>query len=266
MNYEHLCIESCEVVQEVAEFIRDEWSKLSWNDVETKGIHNFVTYIDKKSEAMLVDKLSKLLPGSVFYTEEETVEREEGHLKWFIDPLDGTTNYIHRLSPVAISVALYDENQPLLAIIYEIRLQECFYTWHKAKGSFLNNRSISVSFRNHLKDSLIATGFPYYDYSRLKGMHDSLDYFFKNSHGVRRLGSAATDLAYVACGRFEAFYEYGLQPWDVAAGAFIVQNAGGRVSDFSGNHNYIFGKEIVATNELVYSEFLTCIQQFFVKK
>ncbi|MCX7862297.1 MAG: inositol monophosphatase [Bacteroidales bacterium] len=265
MNAEKLCLKSCEIIEQVAEFIIHEWNVFSWQDVETKGLHNFVTYIDKKSEEQLVNKLSNLLPNSTFLTEEETIEQQKSTTTWIIDPLDGTTNYIHRLPPVAISVALYEENMPKLGIIYEISQKECFYTWGDGKA-FLNNKQIFVSSRNAIKDGLIATGFPYYDYSRLLGMHQSLEYFFKHSHGVRRLGSAATDLAYVACGRFEAFYEYGLNPWDVAAGAFLVQQAGGNVSDFKGGNDFLYGKEIIATNALVYDEFLKLIQKFFCNR
>lgn len=262
MNYESLCIHACKIVENSAEFITNEWNKLQQSNVEIKGEHNFVTYVDKQSEQQLVEGLSKLLPQSTFLTEEMTVEQQQGEFLWIIDPLDGTTNYIHKLSPVAISVALYQNNEPVLGIIYEIGLKECFYTW-KGGYAYLNNRIIRVSEASKINDCLIATGFPYYDYGRIKGMLDSLEYFFKHSHGVRRLGSAATDLAYVACGRVDAFYEYSLHPWDVAAGAFIVQQAGGKVSDFSGGNNYLHGKEIIATNNIIYNKFLFLIKNFF---
>ncbi len=262
INYENICTNSCNIVEKTAEFILSEWTKITWNDVQEKGDHNFVTYIDKNSEEILVEGLKSIIPNSTFITEEETIEHKTSEYTWIIDPLDGTTNYIHRLSPVAISVALYHNNEPVVGIIYEISLKECFYTWKNAPA-YLNNKTIKVSQKKSIKESLIATGFPYYDYSKIAGMLNSLEYFFKNSHGVRRLGSAATDLAYVACGRFEAFYEYGLNPWDVAAGAFLVQQAGGIVSDFKGNNNYIFGKEIIATNNFVYNEFLNTINNLF---
>ena len=261
-NIEQICIKACKIIEETAEFILNEWNKLDQKDVEEKGTHNFVTYIDKKSEQMLAEQLKQILPESTFITEEKTIENIEGELTWIIDPLDGTTNYIHKLSPVAISVALYHINEPLIGIIYEISHKECFYTWKDA-NAYLNNKTISVSTRTKVKDSLIATGFPYYDYSRVNGMLKSLEYFFKHSHGVRRLGSAATDLAYVACGRFDAFYEYGLNPWDVAAGAFLVKQAGGIVSDYKGTNNFLFGREIIACNSSIYNEFLNIIKMLF---
>lgn len=262
MNYEQICLKACEIVKQTGDFIIGEWSQLQQKNIEVKGMHNFVTYVDKQSEIRLVEQLQKILPGSSFITEEETIPQNQGEYTWIIDPLDGTTNYIHHVSPVAISVALYHNQEPAVGIIYEIGLKECFYTCKGGKA-FLNNTIISVSQTNSLKDSLIATGFPYYDYSKINNMLQTLDYFFKNSHGVRRLGSAATDLAYVACGRFDAFYEYSLHAWDVAAGAFLVQQAGGKVSDFKGENHYLFGKEIMASNSLLFNEFFNLISKSF---
>ncbi len=150
----------------------------------------------------------------------------------------------------------------ILGVIYEINLDECFYAWEGSKA-FLNGKEIHVSKAASLADSLIATGFPYYDYSKMENYMKLFNYFMKHTHGLRRLGSAATDLAYVACGRFDGFYEYSLQPWDVAAGAFIVKQAGGKVKDFNGNNNYIFGKEIVAGNGECFDEFLNTVKEHF---
>lgn len=262
MNYESLCLKSCEIIENTANFIIGEWQKLKNENVEVKGIHNFVTYVDKQSEQQLVEHLSKILPASTFITEEETIKPKQSEFTWIIDPLDGTTNYIHHLSPVAISVALYHNQNPVVGIVYEIGLRECFYTWQGGKA-YMNNKEIHVSSAPTIKDSLVATGFPYYDYSRIQNMLHALDYLFKNSHGVRRLGSAATDLAYVANGRVDAFYEYSLHPWDVAAGAYLVQQAGGKVSDFKGGHHYLYGKEIIASNNFVYQDFLEMIKSTF---
>ncbi len=264
-NYESLCTQTCEIVEKTAAFIIHEWEKLQQDDVKTKGVHNFVTYVDKQSEQRLVEGLNKLLPNAVFITEEKTVAQQKGEYTWIIDPLDGTTNYIHHLSPVAISVALYYQQEAVMGIIYEISRKECFYSWKEGKA-MMNNKEIHVSPASAITDSLIATGFPYYDYSKINNMLQSLDYLFKNSHGVRRLGSAATDLAYVANGRFDAFYEYSLNAWDVAAGAFLVQQAGGKVADFNGKNNYLFGKEIIACNSSMYSEFFSLINNIFIKK
>ena len=136
-----------------------------------------------------------------------------------------------------------DGDETVLGVVHELNLNECFYAW-KNGPAYLDGQEIHVSKASKLKDSLIATGFPYYDFDKMKAYMNTLEYFMQNSHGARRIGSAAVDLAYVACGRFEAFYEYSLQPWDVAGGAFILQRAGGKVCDFKGGANYLFGNNV----------------------
>jgi myo-inositol-1(or 4)-monophosphatase len=184
-------------------------------------------------------------------------------LTWIIDPLDGTTNFIHGVPVYSISIALMEGPELILGVIYEINLKECFYTW-KGSPSYLNGLEINVSVTDKVRDSLFATGFPYYDYGRLDPYLHFFRYLMENSHGLRRLGSAAADLAYVACGRFDGFYEYGLSPWDVAAGALIVKNAGGAVSDFNGKDDFIFGKEIIATNGSVFDDFFEAFTKNFI--
>ncbi len=149
-----------------------------------------------------------------------------------------------------------------MGLIYEINREECFYSW-KGADAFLNGKKITVSSKDKLDNSLLATGFPYYDYSLLDPYLKLFKEMMKSTRGVRRLGSAAVDLAYVAAGRFEVFYEYGLNPWDVAAGAFLVQQAGGKLCDFKGGNNYIFGKQIVASNGKTHDEFMQKIHSFF---
>ncbi|OPZ97280.1 MAG: Inositol-1-monophosphatase [Bacteroidetes bacterium ADurb.Bin408] len=153
----------------------------------------------------------------------------------------------------------------VLGVVYEINLGECFYAWEGGKA-MLNGREINVTQASRLKDSLFATGFPYYDYQYLDEYMDFFKFLMLESRGVRRLGSAAVDLAYVACGRFEGFYEYSLNPWDVAAGAFIVQQAGGKVCDFNGKNDYIFGAEIIAANPYIIDTILVNLQKYFLKK
>jgi myo-inositol-1(or 4)-monophosphatase len=172
-----------------------------------------------------------------------------------VDPLDGTTNFIHGVPLYCVSIGLMHHGSTILGCIYEPNLDECFYTWEGAP-SFMNNRVIRVSQTTTVTDSLIATGFPYYDYDRLEDYLAVFRHLLRNSRGLRRLGSAAADLAYTACGRYDGFFEYGLSPWDVNAGGLIVKNAGGVVTDFQGKDNYIFGKQIIATNSLIYMEFL----------
>jgi len=250
-----------ELVRTTGDFIAKERKRFSSEKVESKGKHNFVTYVDKGAEEMLVNGLSKILPGSGFIAEEGTSSKRGEVFNWVIDPLDGTTNFIHGAPPYSVSVALMKNDEVVIGIVLEVASGDMFYSVGEGKA-FLNGKIIHVSEAMKVADSLIATGFPYSDFGRIKPFMQSLEYFFLNSHGVRRLGSAAMDLAYVACGRYDAFYEYNLNPWDVAAGAFLVQQAGGCVGDFSGKNNYIFGHEIIASGKNVYPEFQQKIGEF----
>lgn len=262
VNLQTLCQDVCLLSRQVGGFIRNERKQFSFERVETKGKNDFVSYVDKESEKRIVNGLTELLPGSGFIAEEGTSTVKGEVYNWIIDPLDGTTNFIHGIPCFAISIALMRNEKLVMGVIYEINLDECFYAWEGSKA-YMNGSEISVSKASTLSGSLIATGFPYYDYSRMDQYMEVFRHFMKNTHGLRRLGSAATDLAYVACGRFEGFYEYSLQPWDVAAGAFLVQQAGGKVTDFSGENNFIFGKEIVAANNGCFDEFLDTIKLYF---
>jgi len=264
MNLEILCNKTIQLVTEVGKYIRVNIDPNKNHEFELKGKNDFVTEIDKNSEKQLTSGLSKIFPIAGFIAEEKTKTVIHETYNWVIDPIDGTTNFIHGLYPHAISVALLEDNKPILGVVYEIGRNECFYTW-KGAASYCNGNQIHVSQNKSITKSLIATGFPYYDYERLEPFLKTLEFFMKNSQGIRRLGSAATDLAYVACGRFDAFYEYSLKPWDVAAGILIVENAGGKTSDFSGTDTHIFNAEIIAANSYVYKEFLDVISETMSK-
>jgi myo-inositol-1(or 4)-monophosphatase len=261
MDYQALSRAVIEIASETGGYIYGKISSVSMNEVEIKGLHNFVTEVDKAAEAMIIEKLQNLVKDAGFIAEEGTRETRGERYNWIIDPLDGTTNFIHGAPPVAVSIALTENNIPVIGVIYEIWLKEAFYAW-KGSPAFLNGKEIKVSETPTVKEALIATGFPYQNFDRVQGFMNTIDYFFTNTHGVRRLGSAATDLAYVACGRYDGFYEYNLSPWDVAAGALIVTQAGGRVTDFSGGGNYLFGREIVAANNNIHNAFLTDVARF----
>lgn len=262
MNLETLCAQVCELTKQVGDFIRIERKIFSASSIEHKGHNDLVSYVDKTAEQKLVDGLKNLIPESGFITEENTSNEKGETYNWIIDPLDGTTNFIHRIPCYCISIALKRENELVLGVVYEINLDECFYAYENG-GAYMNGKKISVSSIGKLKDSLIATGFPYSNYSRMKEYMEVFDYLMYNTHGLRRLGSAAVDLAYVACGRFEGFYEYGLNAWDVAAGAFIVKEARGKISDFAGGKDFIFGREIIASNEKVFDELLGIVKEKF---
>ncbi len=263
MNLEHICQQVREVARETGDYIRQEQTVFSEKDIEAKGTHNYVTRVDTGAEEKIMRSLKKILPRAGFIAEEDTASKREEDLNWIIDPLDGTTNFIHGLPPYAISIALANRNEVLVGVVYETILDECFYAWKGGKA-FLNGNTIRVSAKEKVSDALIATGFPYTDFERLEPFMQSMRYFMKNSHGLRRLGSAATDLAYVACGRFEAFYEYGLNAWDVAAGELIIREAGGKLCDFYKKQDYLYGRTIVASNSRVFEEFSNIIHGIMI--
>lgn len=261
MDLKALCEATTEIAVEAGNYIYSRIKSISPEDVEIKGLNNFVTDVDKSTEAMIIGKLSRLVSDAGFIAEEGTNKQQGKKYNWIIDPLDGTTNFIHGSPPVAVSIALADEGVPVIGVVYEIWMKEAFYAWQHS-AAYLNGSEIRVSDAANIRDSLIAVGFPYHDHNQMMRFMKTLEYFFVNTHGVRRLGSAATDLAYVACGRYDGFYEYNLSPWDVAAGALIVRQAGGTVTDFRGGENYIFGREIVAANAKMHGEFLDCVGRF----
>jgi len=229
--------------------------------IETKGLHDLVSYVDRTSEKRIIAGLQEVLPESGFIAEEGTSTKRGDRFNWVIDPLDGTTNFIQGVPVYAVSIGLLDYDELVLGVVYEVGRDECFYAW-KDGGAYLNGKPIHVSERNSIQDALLATGFPYNDFSKLDEYLGFLKWTMTNARGVRRLGSAATDLAYVACGRFDAFWEYDLKPWDVAAGALIVKEAGGVVTDYKGGNNYLFGREIVASNGLLDELILGKINEF----
>jgi len=262
MNLELLTKQVTNITRGVGGFLKNEIKKVNPDDIETKGLNNFVTYVDKNAEKRIVSELRRLLPEAGFIAEENADLQKKTVYNWIIDPLDGTTNFIHNVPLFSISIALVKNDELLLGVVYEVNLQECFYAWENG-GAYLNGHKINVSACEHLQDSLLATGFPYHDYDRMDEYIELFKELMKSTHGIRRLGSAAVDLAYTACGRFDGFYEYGLNSWDVAAGALIVKEAGGLVSDFSGGKNYIYGSEMIASAPLFNKEFLKIIKRHF---
>jgi len=249
-TYQHLCSLTCEIARSVGKFMAEERKGFDSSMIESKGLHDLVSYVDKESEKRIIEQLSKLLPESGFIAEEGTSSKHGERYNWVIDPLDGTTNYIQGVPIYAVSIGLLDGDELVVGVVYEVGLDECFYAW-KEGGAYMNGEPIRVSERDDIHDALLATGFPYSNFDQLDEYLALLKWTMTNARGVRRLGSAATDLAYVACGRFDSFWEYDLKPWDVAAGALIVKEAGGVVTDFNGGSNYIFGGEIIASNTLL---------------
>ena len=264
MSLEKICLKVIEIAKTAGAFIASERTNFDLEAVEIKGKANFVSYVDKKAEELIVEKLRQVIPGSGFITEEGTAFESGEKFRWVIDPLDGTTNFIHGAPPYAVSIGLLDGDEIVLGVVYEITRNECFYAW-KGSKAMVDGREIHVSEASKTSDALIVTGFPYGNFQNADGFIDSIKFFMGNSHGIRRQGSAATDLSYVAAGRYEAFWEKGLSPWDIAAGMIILRQAGGKVSDFNGDYNCLFKDEIIATNSNYFEEFQSIIAKHYHK-
>ena len=244
---------------EVGRFIYHEALNFDKSKIEYKGGNDLVSYVDKEAEKKLVAGLKLILPSAGFVTEEGTEQMSTTELNWVVDPLDGTTNFLHGLPVYSISIGLMDKNEVVVGVVYEINRGECF-TAYRGGGAFCNAKQIQISTVSTLKESLIATGFPY-------SLLDKGDQYFKlmqelqiSSHGLRRLGSAAVDLCYVAAGRFDAYYEFNLNPWDVSAGILIVEEAGGVVTDFYGEKKALSGKQVLAAGK-IHLQLLTIIKK-----
>jgi myo-inositol-1(or 4)-monophosphatase len=262
MNLEKITSQVVQLCLEDGAYIRQQLELLQAKDIELKEDHNFVTYVDRTSEEMLVKELSRILPGSGFIAEENDYGKSNSELKWIIDPLDGTTNFVHGVPLFAISIALMEGDSVIAGVVHEVNRNESFYSWQGDKA-YLNGKEIRVSSANTLKDSLLVTGFPYVRDHILDNYVDLFKSFLQHTQDLRRLGSAATDLAYVAAGRFEGFYEISLNAWDVAAGSFLVQQAGGKVTDFEGGDDFIFGRSLVSSNGFIHKEMLEVVKEFF---
>ncbi|MDT3400948.1 inositol monophosphatase family protein [Mucilaginibacter terrae] len=251
-----------EVAREAGDFIRQERKNFSADRIEFKGLNDLVSYVDKTAEQKIVSSLKKILPEAGFITEEKTTTIVGERYNWIIDPLDGTTNFIHGLPVFSVSIALQEYGELVAGVVYEVNQDECFYA-SADSPAYLNGQEIKVSPAPTIADSLIATGFPYYDFTKQAQYINLFTELMKGCHGIRRMGSAAVDLVYTACGRFEAFYEYNLNAWDVAAGIVIVKQAGGDVVNFSGGNEVINTRELLATNGKITAEMLEMINKYF---
>jgi myo-inositol-1(or 4)-monophosphatase len=248
--------------KDAGNWIRTERENFSADKVEIKGLNDLVSYVDKGAEQRIVTELTNHFPAN-FIAEENTQWGGTHEYTWIVDPLDGTTNFVHNIPCFAVSIALQWRDEIIMGVVYEVNRDECFHAI-KDYGAYLNFQAIRVSQTRKLSDSLIATGFPIYNFDRVKPYMKALEKCMRSTHGVRRIGSAASDLCYLACGRVDGFFEYNLNPWDVAAGALIVKEAGGQVVDFTGGSNWLFGKEICASNGFIHPEFHGLVRESFV--
>ena len=241
-----------EAAQAAGEIVRESWQKPKV--VEYKGPIDLVTSVDRESERTIVDAVRRHFPAHSILAEEATdVQGAQDDYRWIIDPLDGTTNFAHGYPQFSVSIAVEHRGQAILGLVYDPLRRECFKAI-LGQGATLDDRPIRASGANELDKSLLATGFPY-DHREFADFYLSyFKAFMTRCQGIRRGGSAALDLCYVACGRLDGFWEMKLKPWDTAAGALIVSEAGGKLSDFSGKPFSIWGQETLATNHLVHDE------------
>ncbi|HDP93949.1 MAG TPA: inositol monophosphatase [Candidatus Aminicenantes bacterium] len=224
-------------------------------DVDFKGAVNLVTRMDTDSEEMIVASVSNAFPEHGVVAEEGGGRDSDSAWTWVIDPLDGTTNFAHGLPVYAISIGILYNQIPQVGVVFAPALGETFSAL-AGQGTFLNGNRINVSKRDHVKHCLLATGFPYDRQEHTRQYLQPFEYFLSRARDVRRWGAAALDLAYVAAGRFDAFWEYGLKAWDTAAGVLLVTEAGGRVTDFSGENFNPFRPQCLASNGRIHDAML----------
>ncbi|HOY11740.1 MAG TPA: inositol monophosphatase family protein [Saprospiraceae bacterium] len=242
--------ECLQVTRKAAKFIKTNIGQVQSSQIIEKERNSLVSFVDEGAEKILVAGLAEIIPDAGFLTEEGTVAKEEKSAMWIIDPLDGTTNFLLGIPHFAVSVALKVDNELILGVVIEVNSGDEF-TCYKGGGAFLNGFPIRVTSETNIANVAVATGFPYADRSDVENYFPTLSYFLKNTRDVRRFGSAALDLAYVACGRYGAYYENRLSVWDVAAGILLVREAGGEVRSYSNFDDPMGGSVVAASPDLM---------------
>jgi myo-inositol-1(or 4)-monophosphatase len=249
-----------EAALEAGRFLKMNLGKVKHIERKLGQETNLVTEIDRKAEEMIITKIKQRYPHHDFLAEESGSHKKTSEYRWIIDPLDGTTNFTHGLPVFCVSIGLEVKEELILGVIYDPNLQELF-TAEKGKGAFLNNRSIKVSSTDVLRESLIVTGFPYNIRSNPYNAIQHFTNFLREAQAVRRLGSAALDLCYVACGRFDGFWEVALNPWDMAAGVLLLEEAGGTYTDFRGLPSTIHNPNVLTTNGRIHDQMVEVLKR-----
>ncbi len=244
-------IVAMEAAQQAGNLIKERVGSISKEEISQKSFSDFVTKVDLDSEKTIITNIKKHFPNHQIMAEESSKDYKKADYLWIIDPLDGTTNFIHSFPFIAISIALMYRGELIIGVIHDPLRNETFYA-ERGTGAFLNGKKIKVSSVKNPESSLIATGFPFrnkqYVGNYIKIFHQMLH----SVNDLRRAGAAAIDLAYVACGRVDGFFEYALSPWDIAAGTVLIKEAGGVVSDFDGDSNYLLTGNIIAGNPTIH--------------
>lgn len=263
-NLELLTLAVCGIARQAGAYIREERSKFSLESVERKHAHDYVSYVDKGSEQLIVAALKELLPEAGFITEEGLAGHEAEQMLWVVDPLDGTTNFIHQYAPYAVSIALLQGKEILIGVVYEICADECFYAW-KGRGAYLMHHSpcimqhqLHVSSQK-IQDALLCFQLPYNSDAYKPTVQRLIDSFYGRVGSIRMCGSAAMALCYVAAGRLDGYAEQYIGQWDFMAGSLIVLEAGGTVTDYAGSSDFTEGNSVIATNGIIQNNLLEII-------
>lgn len=249
--------------REAGAFIREQRKNFDLSRVEVKGDHDYVSYVDKEAEKMIVARLKEIVPEAGFITEEGTAKSnsqsstpQTPHLTWVIDPLDGTSNFMHDMAPYCVAIGLKEEEEVLVGVVYEVVGDEMFYSY-KGGAAWMNDKEIHVGRAKTVNEAFVCIGYPYDVQSWKPKVKSLIDMLYGNSISIRNLGSAQTEICYVACGRFDAYIESHIKPWDVTAGSIILKNAGGCITDYSGGNKWLTGEHVLATNGIIHEELLT---------
>jgi len=250
-----------EAAHEAGKILMAHLGKLHATQIDNKQKFDFVTVVDKQSEKKIIDIIRAVYPDHHFYAEESQKD-EQGGYRWIIDPLDGTTNYIHGYPVFSVSIGLEYEGEIILGVVFDPTRDELFVA-EKGKGATLNDKPIHVSSIEMPKVSLLTTGFPFRSKKYIDYYQQSFKDLFSKMSGIRRCGSVALDFCYLAAGRCDGFWEIGLSPWDVAAGYLIIKEAGGVITDFAGGDNAVWSGNVVASNGKLQDEIIKIVQKAF---
>lgn len=244
--------------------MREELEKVSSQDIEVKDMNSLVSYVDKHAEQMIVEALKKVTPDAGFITEEDTLDQPDKSQVWIIDPLDGTTNYLRKIPHFSTSIAFMEDGIVTMGIVYET-MHDIAYTAIKGQGAWMNKVSLSVSRVEEMKEAIVVSGFPYTRDENMESNFNIMKYCVKNCRGFRRLGSAALDLAYVAAGKIDVYYENSLNIWDIAAGILLVQEAGGKMTDYKGGQDYMGTGSVIAANKHLHPPISAAIAEAYAQ-
>lgn len=250
----------CGIAREAGSFLKEERKSFRREEVEVKHAHDYVSYVDKESEKRIVAALRKLLPEAGFIAEEGSAVYRDEPFCWVVDPLDGTTNYIHDNAPYCVSIALRNKQSLLLGVVYDPCRDECFYSW-QGGGAYMNGERLRVSAVQTAEDAFVVTELPYNSRQYARTGEHLIHELYGKVGGIRMNGSAALAICYVAAGRFDAWLEAFIGKWDFSAGALMVLEAGGKVTDFNGSAHFMEGHHIIATNGPLHPLFLRLVRE-----